>query len=133
MLPFEDTNRDDWESCISREQTNMDIRINISDTRVYVVENKIKSTPTEEQLEGYVEDLGTSFMGGILTGIIEPTFPLNASCWRFLSYKNIAEKIAELFTEDPIIESYVKDLRAIDGLLSTIIKKTESSFLCTGI
>lgn len=132
-LSDEDLKRSDWASCISRETGHMDIRVNLSEDRVFVVENKIKSTPTLAQLNDYKTDLKGAFCDGVLTGIIEPIFKLDGSGWHFLSYEEIANKIAELNVEkDPIIESYVKDIRAINNLLRAIIMQNGERFPLRG-
>lgn len=77
---------------IKREQNNRDITLWQS-KKAYVIENKLKSLPNKEQLIKYQKDLGTKFGGGIITGIITPTFLDSTPGWEFFSYQRIGRKI----------------------------------------
>lgn len=72
---------------ILREKEHMDIQIQIGRGRAirkYVIENKFKSIPTENQLREYAGAEG--FEKGVLTGISkEPPFKLPEN-WTYLSY-----------------------------------------------
>lgn len=72
-----------------------------------VVENKIKSLPTVEQLKQYTEDVGNNILiGATYTGIKSTLDPENNSVtnekrnktitWNFRSYKDIAAKLEEI-------------------------------------
>lgn len=138
-LSNEDLKRSDWEDCILREKSHTDIQVDLFtmvgkkrvSNRVFVIENKIKSTPTLDQLDKYQEALGDAFCGGVLTGVTAPSFDLKDSGWRFVSYKEIAGEISRLngkYDDDPIIANYVDDLLAIDCLITGICKQNGDRF-----
>lgn len=91
---------------VVREEKNRDISIH-SNNKVYVIENKLKSMPRSEQLEGYQKELGEGFGEGVITGIEAPSFDC-PSGWKFLSYDEIGTKIAEVAKSES--ESFEKEL-----------------------
>jgi len=78
---------------IDREKGNRDITVTLGQES-YVIENKIKSIPTEKQLKDYTEKLRDKFAGGILTGV-KQTLNIEDSNlktkWDFKSYREIAD------------------------------------------
>lgn len=82
---------------IEREKENRDITVTLGQES-YVIENKIKSIPTEKQLKDYTEKLGRKFASGILTGV-KQTLTIEESKlktkWAFKSYKEIADFLKE--------------------------------------
>lgn len=78
---------------IEREKENRDITVTL-DQKSYVIENKIKSIPTEKQLNDYTKKLGKKFAGGVLTGV-KQTLNIEdnelKTKWTFKSYKEIAD------------------------------------------
>lgn len=87
---------------VKREEKNRDITIHIKDNKnfVYVIENKIKSMPTKEQLDRYEEKINEDkkTFEGILTGLETPSFINECENWKFISYKNIGENIKKILT-----------------------------------
>lgn len=108
---------------VVREEKNRDITIEI-DKKKYVIENKLKSIPTEKQLIKYTNDIGVNkFAGGILTGIKQPNITLPKG-WEFLSYDKIADGILKQLDKklenefnDKIIRQYVNDIQNISELI----------------
>lgn len=83
---------------VKREENNRDLTIHLENSNLcYVIENKIKSIPTKEQLKKYKDDLDGNFGGGILTGI-KPTLELEND-WKFLSYEDISKGIRKKISE----------------------------------
>ncbi len=109
----------------------------------YVIENKIKSLHSEEQLKGYSENLDKNvFLKGVFTGIKNtlPSDKLEIEKgddkkfeWRFVDYKRIATemlRIAKLSQSEQIksrlaqIEEYCKIIESVDNILNSQLDKT---------
>ena len=112
---------------VEREKDNMDLLISFETIRgekkFLIIENKIKSIPTLEQLEKYQIKVGDNFEKGIITGIINTLE--NTNEWEFLSYSEIAKRIdlilynlnnLDNFTKN-ILQQYTKDLNHINDLV----------------
>ena len=118
---------------IEREKGNRDISITIGD-KVYVIENKLKSIATIEQLEKYQDDLGDKFQQGVLTGISEDIDLKEANMdekWQFILYSDICKGINNVLqnTADGfdkcVIEQYKKDTETVSELIQNIVPKME--------
>lgn len=70
---------------VERENKHRDLTIFDKNGKEYLIENKIKSYPDEDQLKEYS---GGSFIKGSITGIKEHPFKLDK--WKFTSYSEIA-------------------------------------------
>ena len=105
-----------------------------------VIENKIKSIPTREQLKGYSVQLNDSpFAGGVLTGIgkncqIDLT-GIEGGQWTYIDYSELACRIYRIAQESsaPVIQShlaqiteYCQIIRCIDRVLADKLKKQEN-------
>ena len=131
---------------IGREDNHRDITVyrridrnNKKETPdVYVIENKLKSIPTEEQLNGYrkeVEEWGV-WKCGVLTGVKAPSFELPCG-WSFLSHIEIAKRIwdtAQSSSKDAImsnieiIKEYCDILNDICDILEYSLETTDNKF-----
>lgn len=118
---------------IRREDKNRDIVIHLNNNNCYIIENKIKSLPTNEQLNGYSES--KHFHKGILTGLIETLDIKAKDKWSFISYKDIAtniRKIAEKSNADnikkyeKIIFEYCEVIELLDGIINNQLKEEEN-------
>ncbi len=105
---------------VEREQGNRDLTI-WYDEKACVVENKLKSLPSKEQLEKYQEALGEKFGGGVLTGITEPPFELTNDEWHFISYSKIAEKLKVICEKSD--KDIIKDNKDIIGKYCVMTEK----------
>lgn len=84
-----------------------------------VIENKIKSLPTVNQLEDYTGDLdGYQFKAGILTGIGESTIDFQSSeklngKWSFASYADISRRLLEiaLKSDSDNVKLHISEIR----------------------
>ena len=114
-------------SSVEREKDNMDLLISFETIRgekkFLIIENKIKSIPTLEQLEKYQIKVGDNFEKGIITGIINTLE--NTNGWEFLSYSEIAERINSIlkklndinaFTKEILLQ-YINDMNNINDLV----------------
>ena len=113
---FNNINVDEVNS-YTREEKNRDITIHLHNNSSYIIENKIKSIPNEEQLLNYQEG-AVSFSEGIITGIYKPSF-LNKSKfpkWSFLSYENIYTNISNYLDKNRDIKNYELILNYVDYL-----------------
>lgn len=108
---------------IKREQQHRDISIHTADG-TYIIENKFKAIPTEQQLKEYTEGC-ENFQGGILTGIREPSIKLPKG-WGFLGYGEIAKRLTVFFEnntdsalgdEKSIIEKYVEMVNVLCAIV----------------
>ncbi len=140
---------------VRREEKHRDLSIHYKDKegnhKCLVIENKLKSLPTTEQLTKYEKDFKPTFKneifaGGILTGIEENL--LKQKClenWKFLSYEKISERIKEICaslkscTDDEkqenisrilgIIDMYQSDLHNISELLTESLEETQGKYI----
>lgn len=84
---------------VEREKKHVDLTITYKnkadETEVLIIENKIKSIPTKEQLMRYEEELGKQNLTitGILTGLYASLDIKDLGKWSFLSYQEIAKRI----------------------------------------
>ena len=89
---------------VKREEKNRDLSIHLNQW-VYIIENKLKSLPSREQIEEY-QKKEPSFCKGCLTGVVRlEDLPNN---WCFKSYKEIGTSIIK------INEKYVEAKAMID-------------------
>lgn len=114
---------------VEREEKHRDITIHTEkgskNDKIYIIENKIKSLPTDDQLKKYSESKG--FEKGILTGM-QKKMPESikadtAENWEFLSYGEIADRIYQkidlLEDNDKIItELYCDMLKKLCAIIS---------------
>lgn len=116
---------EEGECSVTREDGNRDITIEFGNA-IYVIENKFKAIPTEEQLTRYknaLENGKKTFRKGILTGVNEPHFDL-PNRWSFLSYKQISERMRNFdwncsFSDcESIIKEYINMLDQMLVLVS---------------
>jgi hypothetical protein len=135
-------------SGIGREDGNRDITIYRKNGNpkkqkpndVYVIENKLKSIPTVEQLDTYKQKIDNEnwgvWKGGVLTGIKKPSFELPDG-WSFLPHKEIANKImvtAQNSSADTIknsieiIKQYCEVLSNICDILEYTVDMTDNIF-----
>ena len=137
--------------CAKREEGNRDLTIYYSDGNqdcCFVIENKIKSIPTVEQLEKYQKVLDEKasqkkntpkFVGGMLTGIIS-TLDLKEP-WSFKSYENIARGIEtignKIFRDDVdntdwiVVQKYISDLRDETVILSESLDACKNKYIAS--
>lgn len=114
---------------VSREKANRDISISHTDEigkkHVYVIENKLKSISTLDQLIRYQSNLKDNFAGGILTGITND-IDLSDTCWTFLSYKEISSKLKKIVINDTsfeatLIKQYATDIKNLSDIFSELL------------
>ena len=130
-------------SKVTREEGHRDLTIYYErDTEqrgCHIVENKIKSIPTETQLEDYKNNVENTFFGGTLTGITKTLDKIpdgyNVGDWGFVDYETIAsniEKQLKQFGKDyvhrEVIEQYIQDIRNISGLITKEIENTGEKY-----
>ena len=93
-------------SHIERESKNRDLVIIMNNGLCYVVENKIKSIPSNKQLNEY-KKRHYEIWKWCFTGIKETLQIEDLTSWHFLAYKEISKsirRIAEKSQEEVIIE-----------------------------
>ena len=110
---------------VEREKEHMDLVITINDQK-YVVENKIKSYPSKEQLENYSKK---DISCGVITGIKEPPFA-PPEPWHFVSYSEIANTLRAITFSNQFLNEIVKDycevLDAINYLMDESLKESNN-------
>lgn len=134
---------------VSRETKNRDIIIWLKDKNdkkcYFVIENKIKSLPTREQLEKYSVDLwDNELRKAVFTGIINPFGGDFVSkkgkrfiTWQYVSYSEIAKKIQkELCTSQKFskfereqVEEYCKIIEYMNDILFDELNQTQNKLL----
>lgn len=148
-----DENIYEFES-VSREYKHRDLTIwfrkkgDTNDKYYYVIENKIKSLQSEEQLENYTEDLsGYVLRQGVFTGVknalnqdapslLHKSAPQKTFSWEFLDYATIAKNIrtvteacaeqenSVIFRHKAQIEEYCTIIEIIYRLLNAAVEST---------
>ncbi|MCO7151759.1 PD-(D/E)XK nuclease family protein [Vagococcus lutrae] len=126
---------------VEREKNKMDLYVTYSKKNgiksVLVIENKIKSMPTIEQLEKYENQLKKNhhFGNGVLTGLKETLNIEELHNWHFLSYKEIANRILEIkdknsemrYTE--YIEQYAQDIICLDYIFENKFEESKDKYV----
>lgn len=129
-----------------REEEHRDVTIHLKNGKVLVIENKLKSIPSIEQLEKYSKDLSNKFSNGLLTGFETPrivdqnTQMVNGTSypWKFKPYNEIAAEITKCLnnTESEVIkqnksviESYCKDLEYLYFLVNSTLKENNNKLI----
>ncbi len=118
---------------VAREEKGRDITIKNDNNEWYVIENKLKSIATIDQLIKYQNDVGKKFKGGVLTGIKKPDFDMPDG-WSFLSFKDIIDGIKKINDETKtsltqnIINQYIKDVCNIIKIVEFFEKDTGDNF-----
>lgn len=119
---------------LGREDRSRDITIYLNDGSSYVIENKIKSLPYNEQLIRYEKNT-KGFKIGLITGLKETLNLYDNNLWSFLSYKEIAKRILfflESSTNDiilknkDIIAQYCIDISLLSDVVSSTLNQNEN-------
>lgn len=140
---------------VSREYKHRDLTIwfhkkgDANDKYYYVIENKIKSLQSKEQLGDYTEDLsGYVLRQGVFTGVknalnqdapslLHKSAPQKTFSWEFLDYATIAKNIrtvteacaeqenSVIFRHKAQIEEYCTIIEIIYRLLNAAVENTE--------
>ena len=104
-----------------------------NETEVLIIENKIKSIPTKEQLMRYEEELGKQDLTitGILTGLYASLDIQELGKWLFLSYHEIAKRIMNIqevhATMDfaDYIQQYAEDIEVLYDLFQSKMEQNK--------
>lgn len=127
---------------VLREKGKRDLTIYYlyeNQTKALFIENKLKSIPTKEQLNKYIDnfkDKKCEFGGGILTGIEKI---IENQYWKFLSYQDIAVRMENIVNkleklkalkeyEVKIIKNYILDIKAISKIIKESVKETNGKY-----
>ena len=126
---------------VEREKKHVDLTITYknkaNETEVLIIENKIKSIPTKEQLMRYEEELGKQELTitGILTGLYASLDIQELEKWSFLSYQEIAKRIMniqELYaTMDfaDYIKQYAEDIEVLYDLFQSKMEQNKAKYI----
>lgn len=116
----------------AKDKNNIDEKC--EDKPILIIENKIKSLPSNGQLESQAYFAGTRCKKVLLTLFELPTdYPLNG--FTYIEYIELIEKIRELYESDTYFDPYIKDycemvkaLRCIIDEDDVVIKNKEGIF-----
>ena len=126
---------------VEREKKHVDLTIMYKNkanvTKVLIIENKIKSIPTKEQLMRYEEELGKQDIAitGILTGLYASLDIQELGKWSFLSYQEIAKRIQniqhQLATMDfaDYIKQYAEDIEVLYDLFQSKMEQNKGKYI----
>lgn len=130
---------------VSREFHNRDLIIWLQlrkgeEKYFYVIENKLKSLPSEQQLKDYTEDVGNGdkLLAAVYTGIVSPLEGQQRYGvkntereieWRFVPYSDISQEIRNIIGKSKKIEDetkvqileYCKTIESMQSLLDTTL------------
>jgi hypothetical protein len=111
---------------VEREKYNVDLLVTVN-SKKFIIENKVKSLPDYQQLEGYrikMEKKKESEVQYILISLIAPGAEFKNSNIRLISYENVRKWISELKTGDYYLKSLLQDYNII---INTLIHVKEVS------
>ena len=126
---------------VEREKKYVDLTITYknkaNETEVLIIENKIKSIPTKEQLIRYEEELGKQDLTitGILTGLYASLDIQDLRKWSFLSYQEIAKRIMNIQKTHPTmdfadyIKQYAEDIEVLYDLFQSKIEQNKGKYI----
>ena len=126
---------------VEREKNHVDLTITYknkaNEIKVLIIENKIKSIPTKEQLMRYEEELGKQGIAitGILTGLYASLDIQELGKWSFLSYQEIAKRIQniqQLYTTMDFadyIKQYAEDIEVLYALFHSKIEQNKGKYI----
>lgn len=106
-----DPNNVEFKTQVSHgKDIKLDLQITINngkEIQYIVIENKLKSYPTIEQLEKYQKIFKEENVTFILLSLAQ--FPMLPTDWNYLSYYNLAEKLKENFDDITGYDKYLID------------------------
>lgn len=117
---------------ICREEKHRDLTI-IAGGEVFIIENKIKSLPSSEQLIRY-QSRERHFRKGCITGLVK--FDNVPTDWNFISYGQIGNSIRNInnmFRSDKwyfLIDEYVNVIKNIESLFIEFNEQYKNRFIC---
>ena len=126
---------------VEREKKHVDLTITYknkaNETEVLIIENKIKSIPTKEQLMRYEEELGKQDLTitGILTGLYASLDIHDLGKWSFLSYQEIAKRIINIQEQYPTmdfadyIKQYAEDIEVLYDLFQNKMEQNKVKYI----
>ena len=126
---------------VEREKKHVDLTITYknkaNETEVLIIENKIKSIPTKEQLMRYEEELGKQDLTitGILTGLYASLDIRDLGKWSFLSYQEIAKRIINIQEQYPTmdfadyIRQYAEDIEVLYDLFQSKMEQNKGKYI----
>ena len=108
-----------------------------NEIEVLIIENKIKSIPTKEQLMRYEEELGKQELPitGILTGLYASLDIQELGKWSFLSYKEIATRIQNIQQQHATmdfadyIKQYAEDIEVLYALFQSKMEQNKGKYI----
>lgn len=126
---------------VEREKKHVDLTITYKnkadEIEVLIIENKIKSIPTKEQLMRYEEEVGKQNLKitGILTGLYASLDIQELGKWSFLSYQEIAKRIMNIqalhATMDfaDYIKQYAEDIEVLYDLFQSKMEQNKGKYI----
>ncbi len=126
---------------VEREKKHVDLTITYknkaNETEVLIIENKIKSIPTKEQLMRYEEELGKQDLTitGILTGLYASLDIQELGKWSFLSYQEIATRIHNIQQQHATmdfadyIKQYAEDIEVLYALFQSKMEQNKGKYI----
>ena len=107
---------------IEREYKHFDICVKVNGNEIILIENKVKSVPTREQLEGYMNEVKNKECKFILLTMTQELQDLsNAEGWAVISYRKLSENMPDRLN-DCYHSSLLEDYRDYVNNLQDIIE-----------
>ena len=107
---------------IEREYKHFDICVKVNGNEIILIENKVKSVPTSEQLEGYMNEVKCKKCKFILLTMTQELQDLSKAVgWTVITYKDLSEKMPDRLN-DCYHYSLLKDYRDYVNNLQDIIE-----------
>ena len=107
---------------IEREYKHFDICVKVNGNEIILIENKVKSVPTSEQLEGYMNEVKYKKCKFILLTMTQELQDLSKAVgWTVITSKDLSEKMPDRLN-DCYHSSLLKDYRDYVNNLQDIIE-----------
>ena len=107
---------------IEREYKHFDICVKVNGNEIILIENKVKSVPTSEQLDGYRNEVKNKECKFILLTMTQELQDLsNADGWTVISYRKLSENMSD-HLNDCYHSSLLEDYRNYVNNLQDIIE-----------
>jgi hypothetical protein len=120
---------------VLREKNHQDVKFVFPDGHTIVLENKVKSLPTKEQLRGYSNKYpNKKNCTFILLSLVKPDFA--GTAWRFMDYHSLGNELLQVHPKiakrnsyhGAILYDYAKSVLDMDRIVKSFFQKNDDFF-----
>lgn len=126
---------------VEREKKHTDLLISVGNKSI-VIENKIKTLPTKEQLKTYEESFKKRFYGGVCVIPCEYDNNLKFDKWTLITYDKILSNLTEITNKNKskicdekgqfcydLINEYINTTRCVEEIISSKISEFDKKII----